>query len=68
MDDWKECHRIENRMESNNESDAFILLGWAHHNDSYALPQNKEKAFDLWVKGSDLGSTEGLILFTPGLL
>mmetsp|Transcript_10766 Transcript_10766/g.23860 ORF Transcript_10766/g.23860 Transcript_10766/m.23860 type:complete len:320 (-) Transcript_10766:301-1260(-) len=56
--DEEGLRRIKKRMESN-DADAFILMGWAYHNGSYGLTQDRKKGFEHWLKGSELGSPEG---------
>ncbi|KAL7539282.1 hypothetical protein ACHAWF_006363, partial [Thalassiosira exigua] len=50
--------RIDTRIK-HNDGDAHIMLGWAHHNGFQGLVPNKKKAFEHWLKGSELGATEG---------
>ncbi|KAL7524157.1 hypothetical protein ACHAWF_000834, partial [Thalassiosira exigua] len=50
--------RINNRIKPN-DAGAYVMLGWAHHDGDYGLVPNKKKAFELWLKGSELGAVDG---------
>jgi hypothetical protein len=54
-DSDKSIQKLNSRM-AKNDPEAFVMLGDFYRNGSNGLPEDHEKAFELYTKAADLGS------------